>query len=146
MSEEKNSVLFLCVHNSARSQIAEELLKKYGKGNFHVESAGSDPKTINPYAVKVLKEEEDIDIFGKKTVNAIDLYEQGKEFHYIITVCKRQEEIGCPTFPGVSERLSWPYPDPEDFKGTDEEITLQVKDLYNDMKKKVLEFIDVIKY
>ena len=72
----KQRVLFVCVHNSARSQMAEELLRKIAGDRFDVESAGLEPGTLNPYAVAALREE-GIDISGKKTVSAFELLKRG---------------------------------------------------------------------
>lgn len=79
-------VLFVCIHNSARSQMAEELLRKYGGENFSVQSAGLEPGIVNPLAVEILKEE-GIDIKGKQTQSVFELFKDGKLFHYVVTVC-----------------------------------------------------------
>lgn len=136
-------VLFVCVHNSARSQLAEEYLKKFGGDRFRVESAGLEPGIINPYVERAL-EEEGIDISGKGTKSVFDLYKAGKKYAYVITVCSREAEEKCPIFPGITERMNWPFPDPSGFSGSDEEIMKQVREVREIIKERVREFVDVI--
>ncbi|MFW5768845.1 MAG: arsenate reductase ArsC [Spirochaetota bacterium] len=146
MAEKKSDkvkVLFVCVHNSARSQMAEEYLKKYGGEKFHVESAGLEPGAINPYVIRALAEE-GIDITGKQTRSVFDLYKAGKIYTYIITVCSREAEENCPIFPGISERQNWPFPDPSGLSGSDEEIMTEVRKIRETIKERVKEFVDVI--
>ena len=87
----KKKVLFVCIHNSARSQMAEELLRQLAGDRFEVESAGIEPGKLNPVVVEALKEE-GIDITGKQTKGVSDLLKQNKHYDYVITVC--DEEIG----------------------------------------------------
>jgi arsenate reductase (thioredoxin) len=134
-------VLFICVHNSARSQMAEELLKKYGAEKFDVESAGFVPTSINPFVVKVMKEE-GIDLTDKKTQSVYDLVKSQKFFGYVITVCNRIKESDCPIFPGVLKKMQWDLENPEDFIGSEEEITEQVRDLKNQIKERIINFIN----
>ena len=141
-NSEKTKVLFVCVHNSARSQMAEEFLRKYGGEQFQVESAGLEPGTINPYVIRALKEE-GIDISDKETRSVFELYRAGRTYAYVITVCSREAEEKCPIFPGITERLNWPFPDPSRFTGSDEEIMEQVREVREIIKERVREFIDV---
>ncbi len=134
-------VLFLCVHNSARSQMAEAYLKKYCGNSARVESAGLEPGTLNPYVVRALQED-GIDISGKKTQDVFDLYKVGRRYRYVITVCSREAAERCPIFPGVAEKLHWPFPDPSEFTGTDEEIMAQVRDVRDAIKQKVQAFAE----
>lgn len=90
----KEKVLFICVHNSARSQMAEEYLRKLASDRFEVESAGLEPGTINPLVVEVLKEE-GIDITGKKTNSVFEFYKEGRRYHYVITVCSKEASERC---------------------------------------------------
>jgi arsenate reductase len=112
-------VLFICVHNSARSQMAEAFLKQICGDAFEVQSAGLTPGVLNPIVVKVMQEV-GIDISGNKTKAAFDLLKTGQIFAYVITVCSESEAAGCPIFPGVTQRLHWPFPDPSAFEGTEE--------------------------
>ncbi len=136
----KHRVLFVCVHNSARSQMAEELLRKIAGDRFNVESAGLDPGTLNPYAVAALKEE-GIDISGKKTVSAFDLLKQGRYYTYVITVCDETSAESCPIFPGCRERFHWSFPDPSKFTGTEEEIMGRVREVREQIREKISEWV-----
>ena len=136
----KKKVLFICVHNSARSQMAEEYLKLLGGDHYEVESAGFTLTAINPLVIKVMLEE-GIDLSGKKTQNLFDLIKQGKFFGYVITVCERAKEKECPIFPGVPMRLNWDLENPENFTGTEEEQTKKVRVLRDQIKKMVTDFI-----
>jgi len=133
-------VLFICVHNSARSQMAEEFLKKLGNGKFEVESAGFEPKEINPYVVEVMKDE-DIDLSSKKPQSVFELVKKQKFYGYVITVCDKSREEECPVFMGTPKRLHWNLKNPEDFTGTEEEILEKVKNLKDQIKELVIEFI-----
>lgn len=133
-------VLFICVHNSARSQIAEAYLKQFGKGTFEVESAGFDPTSINPLVVEVMREE-GIDLSGKGTQSSFELFKQGKAFSYVITVCAESLDDKCPVFPGMTHRLHLPFPDPAEVQGTHEEQLAQVRDIRDSIKQMVLEFV-----
>lgn len=136
----KHRVLFICVHNSARSQMAEELLRKIAGDRFEVESAGLEPGTINPLVVRALAEE-GINIAGKKTVSAFDLLKQGRFYTYVITVCDEASAESCPIFPGSRERLHWGFPDPSAFTGSDEEKLERIRQIRDEIKKKILEWV-----
>lgn len=138
---DKKKVLFVCVHNSARSQMAEAFLNHIGADNFVAESAGLEPGKLNPYVVKVLQEE-GIDISGKKTNNVFDFYSEGRLYDYVITVCDETAGERCPLFPGMSKRLHWSFEDPSSLKGTEEEILSRVRIIRDSIKNKVEEFIN----
>jgi arsenate reductase len=104
-----SSVLFICVHNSARSQMAEAYLRKFGGDAFQVESAGLEPGKLNLYVVKALQED-GIDISSKKTQGVFELYKAGRSYRYVITVCSMEAAEQCPIFPGRAEKLYWPFP------------------------------------
>src|SRR4030095_4643570 len=132
----KIRVLFVCIHNSARSQIAEAILNKYHGDDFKAESAGFEPGTLNPLVVKSLQEI-GIDISGKQTNKVFDFYKEGRLYSYVITVCDQASAERCPIFPGVMNTLNWSFPDPSDFKGTDEEKLEQIRKLREDIKNKI---------
>lgn len=136
----KKKVLFICVHNSARSQMAEELLKKLGGDEFKVESAGFKPTSINPLVVKVMKEE-GIDLDKKATQSVFSLAKAQNFYGYVITVCDRAKESDCPIFPGMPKRIHWNLENPEDFTGTEEEQIEKIRELKEQIKRLVLEFI-----
>ena len=119
-------VLFLCVHNSARSQMAEAFLKKYGGDRFSVESAGLEPGALNPYVVRAMREV-GIDISGNLTKSVFDFQKAGKAFDAVITVCSPEAAERCPMFPGRAEKIHWPFPDPSTLTGNDDEIMKGVR-------------------
>ncbi len=135
-----SSVLFLCVHNSARSQMAEAYLVKLGQGRFAVESAGLEPGALNPYVVKALQED-GIDISSHGTQDVFALYKAGRTYRYVITVCSREAAERCPIFPGRTERRHWPFADPSTFRGTEEQIMAQVREVRDAIRDKVKEFV-----
>lgn len=141
MTQEKPSVLFVCVHNTARSQIAEEYLRRFGGDLFEVESAGLTPGELNPYVVELLRED-GIDISQKKTRSVVDLYRSGRTYAYVITVCSREAEENCPVFPGPVRRLSWPFPDPAKFEGTRAEILEKTRQVRDVIREEVKQFVD----
>lgn len=116
----KKKVLFICVHNSARSQMAAALLNKRCGNFFEAHSAGLEPGTLNPLAVEVLREV-GTDISDNMTQAVFDVFKSGELFAYVITVCDESEAKGCPIFPGVTTRLHWSFPDPSKFTGSAEE-------------------------
>lgn len=138
--KDKDRVLFVCVHNSARSQMAEEFLRRAAGDEFEVESAGLEPGELNPYVVRVLAEE-GIDISTKRTRDVFDVYRSGKTFSYVMTVCSREAEEKCPIFPGPAVRINWPFPDPSAFSGSDEEIMARTREVRDEIKAKINEFV-----
>ncbi len=106
-------VLFLCTHNSARSQMAEGIMRHLSGRSVEVFSAGNEPSTIHPCAVKVLAEMH-IDISRQRSKHLNEFL--GQHFDYIITVCDRVRE-SCPVFPGDPEHIHWSFPDPVEVRG-----------------------------
>ncbi len=139
---DKSKVLFVCVHNSARSQMAEAFLKKYGAGKFEVESAGLEPGKLNPVVVEVMKEA-DIDISMNQTKSVYDFYNQGKTFKYVITVCNEGENK-CPFFPGGAQQLHWTFDDPSSFTGSAQEKLARTRDVRNQIEAKIIEWLNSI--
>lgn len=133
-------VLFICTHNSARSQMAEAYLRKLGGDDFEVESAGFAPTFINPNVVTVMAEE-GLDLSGKKTQKVFDLFTQGRLFDLVITVCE-DEEGKCPVFPGVTHRLHLPFPDPSTIQGSQEEKLEQIRKIRDQIKSAVQELVN----
>lgn len=117
MSDRPIRVLFLCTHNSARSQMAEGLLRHIGKGRFEVHSAGTEATEVRPLAIDAMNEI-GVDISGHRS-KTLDEY-IGQHFDYVITVCDQANE-SCPIFPGDPQRIHWSFPDPSAAQGTDEE-------------------------
>lgn len=133
-------VLFLCVHNSARSQMAEAFLKRHGEGRFIAESAGLEPGKLNPYVVRAMSEV-GIDISHNATKSVFDLLKQGRDYEVVVTVCSKEAAERCPIFPGLAERLHWPFDDPSTFRGSDEEIMAGVRRVRDQIEAAVEELI-----
>ncbi len=136
----RQKVLFICIHNSARSQMAEELLRKMAGDRFEAASAGLEPGALNPLVVKALAEE-GIDISGKETVSAFDLLKDGKFFTYVVTVCDETSAESCPIFPGTRERIHWGFPDPSTFTGSDEEKLERIREIRDAIKKRISDWV-----
>jgi arsenate reductase len=137
---EKIRVLFICVHNSARSQMAESFLRAFAGDRSEVESAGLEPGVLNPLVVKAMGEV-GIDISAKTTRSAFDLLRQGKRYGWVITVCDESQAEGCPVFPGAGRRDHWSFTDPAAFAGSEEEKMEQVRRLRDHIANKVKEWI-----
>ena len=132
-------VLFVCIHNSARSQMAEEILRKFGGHRFEVESAGIEPGQLNPVVIDALKEE-GIDITGKKTQSVADLLKAKKHYDYVITVCDNAKER-CPFFPSNAIKLHYNFPDPAKAIGSDKEILNEFRNVRGMIKDYCNHFI-----
>lgn len=117
----KTRVLILCTGNSARSQMAEGLLRHMGGDHFEVSSAGVSPSSVRPEAIEVMREL-GIDISNHRSKSVDEFVEQ--EFEYVITVCDNANEQ-CPVFPGTTQRIHWSFEDPAAVNG-DQERTLAV--------------------
>ena len=136
----KRRVLFLCIHNSARSQMAAAFLKQIADDRFDVESAGLEPGTLNPLVVSAMQQV-GIDISGNKTQSVFELFRSGQRFQYVISVCDEASAERCPIFPGVTTRLNWSFPDPSTFTGTDDERLRQVAAVRDQIRSKVQEWV-----
>ena len=130
-------VLVLCTHNSARSQMAEALLRTHGNGRFLVASAGTEATRVNPFAVDVMWEL-GVDISGARSKHLDEFIEQ--EFDYVITVCDSAAE-SCPVFPGRSERIHWSFPDPSAATGSDDERRDVFRSVRDDIASRIQEWI-----
>lgn len=133
-------ILFICEHNSARSQMAEAYLNFFADGRLFAESAGLEPGSLNTYVVDVLKED-GIDISMKKTQGVFELFKQQKQYDAIIAVCSPAVSARCPIFPGRAKRFNWPFDDPSKFAGSREEILAQIRTIRDQIKQQVLSFI-----
>jgi len=131
-------VLFVCIHNSARSQMAEAFLNTYGKGRYVAESAGIEPGKLNPFVVAVMKEK-GIDISGNATKSVASVLNNG--YDVVVTVCDEASAERCPLFPGKAERLHWGFPDPSSKKGSDEEKLVFARDVRDAIEKKIKEYV-----
>ena len=129
----KIKVLFVCIHNSARSQMAEALLKQLGGERFEVESAGLEPGALNPLAVAAMKEL-GVDISANLTKSVFDFFKESRIFHYVITVCDESQAERCPVFPGVTSRIHWGFADPSSFTGTWDEKMAKTREVREEIK------------
>ncbi len=137
-------VLFVCVHNSARSQMAEAFLKCFGKGDFIVESAGLKPGVLNPYVVRAMAEV-GVDISANRTKSVQEFLNKENEFDYVITVCDEANAQKCPVFPGGGKRLHWGFPDPSAIRGREEDIMKEVRKIREAIREKVLDWMATLK-
>jgi arsenate reductase (thioredoxin) len=139
---EKKKVLFVCVHNSARSQMAEAFLKQKAGDKFEAESAGLEPGKLNPLAIVVMQEI-GIDISQNKTKSVLDFYKQGKRFDFVITVCDESQAQSCPVFPGTTatRRIHWGFDDPASFQGAWEERLEKTRFVRDQIRQKIEEFL-----
>ena len=132
----KRNVLFVCIHNSARSQMAEAFLNHECDDQFEAHSAGLEPGRLNPMVVEAMNEI-GIDISSHKTKSVSDMMNSGKTFNYVITVCDETSAERCPIFPGGTTRLHWGFPDPSSFSGTHEEKLSKTREVRDAIKEKV---------
>lgn len=139
----KIKVIFICVHNSARSQMAEAFLKKYGGEKFEVTSAGLEPGMLNPVVVDVMKEI-GIDISENKTKSVFDFYKNGNFFNYVITVCDESQSERCPIFPGLVKQIHWGFADPSSFEGTLEEKKVKTRIVRDEIDAKIKQWLKEI--
>ena len=137
-------VLFVCIHNSARSQMAEAFLNKLGDGNFTAESAGIEPGTLNPIVAEAMLEV-GLDI-SNNTCHSVERFiPRSEEFDYVITVCDETSAERCPTFPGATKRLHWGFPDPSGLQGTKEEKLNRTREIRDLIKAKIDQWIPSVK-
>ncbi len=135
----KKRVLFVCVHNSARSQMAEAFLKEFAGERFEVESAGLESGKLNPVVIEAMKEI-GIDISGNKTQSVQSLLDAGKTYDYIFTVCDETQAERCPLFPGGGKMIHIGFADPSGFTGTPEEKLEQTRQVREQIKGKIREW------
>lgn len=112
---DKQRILFICVHNSARSQMAQAFANHEHGDVLEARSAGLEPAALNPLAVAVMAET-GLDISAQTASSVFDRYKAGETYDYVITVCA-EAETKCPVFPGIARRLHWPFDDPEALDG-----------------------------
>jgi arsenate reductase len=137
---DKIRVLFVCVHNSARSQMAEAFLNVLAGDRFSAMSAGLEPGALNPLAVAVMKEA-GLDVSHNAAKSVFDIYKSGALFAFVIAVCDAEAAQRCPTFPGITRKLEWSFPDPASFTGSWEERLSKTREVRDAVKAKVEEFI-----
>lgn len=134
-------ILFVCVHNSARSQMAEAFLNKLSDGKFTADSAGLEPGVINPLVVEVMSEI-GYDISNNTTDSVFDFYKEGRRYSYVIKVCDELSGQKCPIFPQTLNYINWNLEDPSSFEGTHEEKLTKTRLIRDKIKSLVIELID----
>ena len=132
----KKKVLFVCIHNSARSQMAEAFLNHICPAEFDAQSAGLEAGTLNPIAVEAMREV-GIDISGNKTKTVLDISRSGQIFSHVITVCDESSAGRCPVFPGDTKRLHWSFPDPSALEGTHQQKLARTCEIRDQIKAKI---------
>jgi len=150
---DKMRVLFLCTHNSARSQMAEGLLRHFSGEKYEVFSAGASPTQVNPFAINVMAEIR-IDI-SKQRSKSIDEF-RGKDIDLVVSVCTSSAKVACPfcstplirgrpeiveeTLPGAKRYIQHGFSDPSEVEGSDEEKTAAFRRTRDDIKRWVLDY------
>ena len=135
----KKKVLFICIHNSARSQMAEAFLNQICGEQFEAHSAGLEPGKLNPIVVEAMQEI-GIDISRNQTKAVFDMLKSGRSFAHVITVCDEASAERCPIFPGVTTRLHWSFPDPSGFPGPREEKLARTREVRDAIKARIEEW------
>jgi arsenate reductase (thioredoxin) len=133
-------VLFVCTGNSARSIMAEALLRRHGGDGFEVHSAGTEPRGVNPLTLRVLADA-GIDASWARSKSVAEFRDQ--TFDYVVTVCDQARQV-CPVFPGVHETLHWGYEDPAEATGTEEERLVVFRRVFVSLGERVQQFATVI--
>lgn len=139
----KQKVLFICIHNSARSQMAEAWLNHLCRDYFEAQSAGLEPGQLNPLAVQAMAEA-GIDISKKKTQSSFDVFKSGQLFSYVVTVCDETSADRCPIFPGPAKRLHWSFPDPSTVTGDEQEKLRKVRVIRDEIRSKIEEWCEQV--
>jgi arsenate reductase (thioredoxin) len=129
-------VLFVCTGNSARSIMAEALLRRHGGARFEVFSAGTEPRGVNPLTLRVLAEA-GIDASTARSKSVSEFI--GRPFDYVITVCDQARQA-CPVFPGSHESLHWGYEDPAEATGTDDERLVVFRRVFTALGERIQQF------
>jgi arsenate reductase len=137
----KNKILFICVHNSARSQMAEAFVNHLCGHEFEARSAGLEPGALNPIVVEALLEV-GLDISGKKPQGVSDILRSGQLFSHVVTVCSEADAEACPIFPGAAKRLHWPFPDPSKLTGSHDQKLARVREIRDQIRARVEQFCD----
>lgn len=140
---EKIKVLFVCIHNSARSQMAEAFTSFYSNHQIEAYSAGFEPGVLNPLVVKSMHDV-GIDISQNHTKSVFDFYKQSFFFNYVITVCDESRSQRCPIFPGLIKQIHWNIEDPSTLSGDEAEVLQQIAVIRDEIEHKVKSLVDEI--
>ena len=140
MSNIKHRILFVCIHNSARSQMAEAFLNHLASDLFEAESAGLEPGKLNPIVVEAMQEV-GIDISANKTKTVDDMLKKGTLYNAVITVCDAASAEACPVFPGKAQKIGWSFPDPSAFTGSKEDMLEKTRQVRDKIEEKIKMFV-----
>ena len=132
----KQRVLFVGIHNAARSQMAEAFLNAAFPGRFEAHSAGLKPQPLNPLMIQAMREI-GFDISQKKPKAILDFIHSGEHFDYIITVCDEAGGDRCPVFPGANERVHWGFADPSVYQGSGDEKLAFMRHVRDEIKDQI---------
>lgn len=131
MSKEK--IVFVCIHNSARSVMAEAFVNQLCGDRYQAQSAGIEPGKLNPIVAQAMSEI-GINVSGHQPRAVADVIASGQQFAYAITVCDETSAERCPIFPGQTQRLHWGFPDPSSLNGTPEEKLARTREIRDHIK------------
>jgi arsenate reductase len=151
----RQKVLFVCIHNSARSQMAEAFVRHFAADRLEAHSAGLQPGTLNPVVVEVMKEI-GIDISRNRTKSVNEFLDKKENFDYAVTVCDESHAEQCPVFPGLAEgsgrggpgsakRIHWGFEDPSSLAGSPEANLQKIRIIRDQIKNAVLNWLDGLK-
>lgn len=132
--------LFVCIHNSARSQMAEAYLNHLAPEDFQAESAGLEPGKLNPFVVQAMKED-GIDISKNDTNSVFDFFKEGRKYQYVFTVCDKEASEKCPVFPSLKEMINWSFRDPSSVNGNEEEKLQMAREVRDEIKATITDWI-----
>ena len=133
---------FVCIHNSARSQMAEAFLNRLGQGKFTAESAGLEPGSLNPFVVKSMAEI-GYDISSNQTDSVFEFFKKDRKYNVVVKVCDQANGPKCPIFPSAKTTLVWSFADPSSFVGTATERMVKTNEVRDQIKTRIEEFIRV---
>ena len=132
----KKRVMFICIHNSGRSQMGEAFLRQMAGDRFEVQSAGIEAGKVNPLVVQAMAEI-GIDMSTHFAKTAIEFVSRGEHFDYVITVCDETNAERCPTFPGKHQRIHWSFPDPSTLTGSDAEKMAGIRPIRDQIQAQI---------
>ena len=135
----KKKVLFVCIHNSARSQMAEAFVNASCDGFLHAYSAGLERGNLNPVVVEAMREIR-LDISANRTKSVDDADVRSRDYDYVVTVCDEASAEACPIYPSTGERLHWSFPDPSAFGGTHEQKLDQTRKVRDEIAARISVF------
>ena len=133
-------IMFVCIHNSARSQMCESFVRHYAGDRFDVHSSGIESGRLNPLVVQAMAEI-GISMEGQFAKPAKDYIDRNETFDYVVTVCDESSAERCPMFPGKHTRLHWGFPDPSAIQGTDEEKLAGIRPIRDAIEKRVKQWL-----